>query len=131
MLGAYADWTPKTFAHALGTAAAGGFAMLYVLGHWIDVWMPLGGDHHWLSGWPEKGQKLDDFNPDVNGGASLLLTWLVLTGCFLGVLLHRNETPRDQLTAGLRKLRSVLRRARHVNPHRPREETAAQRPGTR
>jgi hypothetical protein len=34
-----------------------------LLGHWIDIWMPLGGDHHWLSGWPEKRQKLDDFSP--------------------------------------------------------------------
>jgi hypothetical protein len=37
LLGAYADWTPKSLGHSLGTAAAGGFAMLYVLGHWIDI----------------------------------------------------------------------------------------------
>jgi hypothetical protein len=115
VLGAYADWTPRSFGRALGTAAAGGFATLYAAGHWIDVWMPLGGDHHWLSGWPEKEeQTLDDFSPDVNGGLSLLLTWLVFSGCFLGVLLHRNQAPRHQLSKWLTARKNSLRLPRRA-----------------
>jgi hypothetical protein len=42
ILGVYADWTPASLGNAVGTAAAGGFAMVYVVGHWLDVWVTSG-----------------------------------------------------------------------------------------
>jgi hypothetical protein len=104
VLVAYADWTPATFRHALGTATAVAFAVLYSFGHLIDTEMPLQNrsvddngiihGNRWLSGWPVPTQPTDTVAPDPYGGAHLVLAWGIAAVIVLIVLVALNPETR-------------------------------------
>ncbi len=79
LLVAYADLNPESWRSALGTAAAGAFALIFVFGHWLDKRVvtddSTGLKIRWLSGWPVPSQTVDETAPDPGGGEHVLLLW--------------------------------------------------------
>ena len=71
---------PESRRQAAGTAAAAGFALLFLVGHFLD-------DTLRLSGWPEAVGKREDLDkPHEDGGWEIALTWLALFIISLGAL---------------------------------------------
>lgn len=91
ILAGYAD-VPQHPREAAALAAAAGFALVYLLGHFLD-------DYLHLSGWPEWGEGVADNaqktnvresldRPHENGGWETLLLWMGLTVVVYAALRH-------------------------------------------
>ncbi len=80
---------PTNAREALGMAAAIGFVLLFVSGHFLDDWLD-------LSGWPERKvtREVGDV-PDEEGGKSTLILWLVYSSAaWLGLFIAIRRAPR-------------------------------------